>query len=114
MLECPADRLVTRQISVPAQAEKFLSGVVSNQIERLSPWPLNDVVYGMPAMFTDALALPLVCIPLTAAVVWFALLAWRNGFWTRYGRIQYTVIAATSVAFLWSLYFWNLLGFKFG
>jgi general secretion pathway protein L len=46
MLECPADRLVTRRISVPAQAEKFLSGVVSNQTERLSPWPLNDVVYG--------------------------------------------------------------------
>jgi general secretion pathway protein L len=37
---------VTRQISVPAQAEKFLSGVISNQIERLSPWSLNDVVYG--------------------------------------------------------------------
>jgi general secretion pathway protein L len=46
VLECPADRLVTRQISVPAQAEKFLSGVISNQIERLSPWSLNDVVYG--------------------------------------------------------------------
>jgi len=35
VLECPADRLVMRRISVPAQAEKFLSGVVSNQIERL-------------------------------------------------------------------------------
>jgi general secretion pathway protein L len=46
VLECPADRLVTRQISVPVQAEKFLSGVISNQIERLSPWPLKDVVYG--------------------------------------------------------------------
>lgn len=49
VLECPAGRLVMRQISVPAQAEKFLSGVVSNQIERLSPWPLNDVVYGFQA-----------------------------------------------------------------
>jgi general secretion pathway protein L len=46
VLECPVDRLVMRQISVPAQAEKFLSGVVGNQIERLSPWPLSDVVYG--------------------------------------------------------------------
>jgi general secretion pathway protein L len=46
VFEFPAERIVTRQISVPAQAEKFLSGVISNQIERLSPWSLSDVVYG--------------------------------------------------------------------
>jgi general secretion pathway protein L len=53
VLECPADRLVMRQISVPAQAEKFLSGVISNQIERLSPWPLKDVVYGFQTKSGD-------------------------------------------------------------
>jgi len=34
---------------VPAQARKFLAGVIRNQIERLSPWPANDVVYGFAA-----------------------------------------------------------------
>ena len=38
-----------RRITVPAQARKFLSGVIRNQIERLSPWPANGVVYGFAA-----------------------------------------------------------------
>jgi general secretion pathway protein L len=46
ILELPADKVVRRDITVPAGAQKFLSGVVHNQIERLSPWPPNNVVYG--------------------------------------------------------------------
>jgi len=46
ILEFPADKVVRRDISVPAGAQKFLSGVIRNQLERLSPWPLNNVVYG--------------------------------------------------------------------
>jgi general secretion pathway protein L len=46
VLEFPADKVVMRRITVPAQARKFLSGVIRNQIERLSPWPPNGVVYG--------------------------------------------------------------------
>ena len=46
VLEFPADKVVMRRITVPEQARKFLSGVVRNQIERLSPWPVNGVLYG--------------------------------------------------------------------
>jgi general secretion pathway protein L len=49
VLEFPADKVFVRQITVPAQACKFLDGVIRNQIERLSPWPANDVVYGFTA-----------------------------------------------------------------
>jgi general secretion pathway protein L len=49
VLELPADKVVTRSITVPAQARKFLSGVIRNQIERLSPWPIGNVVYGFDA-----------------------------------------------------------------
>src|SRR5262245_58018882 len=51
VLELPAEKVVTRSITVPAQAQKFLAGVVRNQIERLSPWPADNVVYGFD---TDA------------------------------------------------------------
>ena len=44
--EFPPDKIVRRDISVPAGARKFLSGVIQNQIERLSPWPPNNLVYG--------------------------------------------------------------------
>jgi general secretion pathway protein L len=46
VLELPAAKVVRRDITVPAQAQKFLSGVIRNQIERLSPWPPSNVVYG--------------------------------------------------------------------
>jgi len=49
VLELPEDKVFVRHISVPAQARKFLAGVISNQIERLSPWPAKDVVYGFAA-----------------------------------------------------------------
>src|SRR5882757_9537806 len=49
VLEFPADKVVVRRITVPAQARKLLAGVIRNQIERLSPWPANDVVYGFAA-----------------------------------------------------------------
>lgn len=46
VLEFPADKVFVRRITVPAQARQFLAGVIRNQIERLSPWPASDVVYG--------------------------------------------------------------------
>lgn len=49
ILEFPADKIFVRRITVPAQARKFLAGVIRNQIERLSPWPASDVVYGFAA-----------------------------------------------------------------
>jgi general secretion pathway protein L len=49
VLEFPADKVFVQRIAVPAQARKFLGGVIRNQIERLSPWPANDVVYGFAA-----------------------------------------------------------------
>lgn len=49
VFEFPEDKVFVRRISVPAQARKFLAGVISNQIERLSPWPAKDVIYGFAA-----------------------------------------------------------------
>src|SRR3954463_8456874 len=49
VLEFPSDKVFVRRITVPAQARKFLAGVIRNQIERLSPWPASDVVYGFAA-----------------------------------------------------------------
>ncbi len=49
VLEFPDHKVFVRRLSVPSQARKFLAGVISNQIERLSPWPAKDVVYGFEA-----------------------------------------------------------------
>jgi general secretion pathway protein L len=49
VLELPTDKIVMRRISVPAQAREFLPGIVRNQVERLSPWPVDQTVYGFDA-----------------------------------------------------------------
>ncbi|MGH8530012.1 MAG: serine hydrolase domain-containing protein [Nevskiales bacterium] len=80
----------------------------------LSFLPLSkDLAAGWPALLYYALALPLLAIPLTLAVVYLAWQAWRKGWWTRYGRAQYSVIALLCVLFLWSLHSFNLIGFNF-
>ena len=49
VLQLPTDKLVVRQMSVPARAREFLPGIVRNQIERLSPWPVEQTFYGFNA-----------------------------------------------------------------
>jgi general secretion pathway protein L len=49
VFELPADLVVVRRITVPARAGEFLAGIIRNQIERLSPWYADEVVYGFDA-----------------------------------------------------------------
>ena len=48
-LELSPDQIVLQRINVPARAREFLPGIVRNQIERLSPWPVDQVVFGFDA-----------------------------------------------------------------
>jgi CubicO group peptidase (beta-lactamase class C family) len=75
---------------------------------------MDELFFGWPTGFYVALALPLLAIPLVLAVLWVTVQAWRQGFWTRYARLQYTALAAASVAFLLTLNFFNLVGYRFG
>jgi general secretion pathway protein L len=49
IFELPNSEVVVRRISVPAQAREFLAGIVSNQIDRLSPWQSDQAAYGFDA-----------------------------------------------------------------
>jgi general secretion pathway protein L len=48
-LELPASEILMQHIKVPARAREFLGGIVRNQIERLSPWPADQVLFGFDA-----------------------------------------------------------------
>lgn len=71
VLELPADRIVTRRTNVPAQAKEFLAGIVRNQLERLSPWPADQAVYGFAAEASaeDAAALDVRVLITSRAVI---------------------------------------------
>jgi hypothetical protein len=43
----------------------------------------------------------------------FAVLAWKDGYWSRLGRMHYTLLTAVVLAFTWWLSYWNLLGFQY-
>jgi general secretion pathway protein L len=49
IFELAPENIVTRHLNVPAQAREFAAGIVGNQIERLSPWPPAQTVYGFAA-----------------------------------------------------------------
>lgn len=74
----------------------------------------DALLFELPRALYWALVFPLLAIPLTLAVAYLATVCWRRRYWTAYGRIQYSVIALMSLALLWSLNYWNLVGFKFG
>ncbi|HEY2531549.1 MAG TPA: PilN domain-containing protein [Xanthobacteraceae bacterium] len=46
ILEVPSEHVVLRRVGVPAQARDFVAGIVRNQIDRLSPWPPEQAIYG--------------------------------------------------------------------
>src|SRR5207302_2036944 len=69
---------------------------------------------GVPGFFRAGLVLPLLAIALTLAVAWSGVQAWRDGWWTRYGRVQYSAIVLGGIAYLWLLNYVNLIGFNIG
>lgn len=54
MLEWPQEKIVTRTLSLPAQARDFLAGVIANQLDRLSPWPVGQILHGHIASQAEA------------------------------------------------------------
>jgi general secretion pathway protein L len=44
-----SDQVLFRELEFPKQAATFLDGMVRAQIDRLTPWPVGDVVYGLAA-----------------------------------------------------------------
>ncbi len=41
-----------------------------------------------------------------------ALLAWKNRHWGTASRLYYTLVTVVAVAFVWSLNYWHLLGWR--
>jgi CubicO group peptidase (beta-lactamase class C family) len=55
-------------------------------------------------------AISIVIALLAVGMVVFTVLAWKNRYWGVAGRIHYTLVTLAAAAFVWFLYFWNLLG----
>ena len=54
------------------------------------------------------ISIPLAVLAIGA--VGFTVLAWKNHYWDRAGRVYYTLVTLAAAAFVWFLNYWNLLG----
>jgi hypothetical protein len=41
----------------------------------------------------------------------FAVLVWKNKYWTVVGRVHYSLVVLAALAFTWFLSYWGLLTF---
>lgn len=70
------------------------------------------VIFGVPTEVKILLALPLISALLTVLALIFMFRTWVKKYWTRCARLHYTLTVLASIAILWFLNFWNLLGYK--
>jgi CubicO group peptidase (beta-lactamase class C family) len=71
------------------------------------------VIYGVPAPLKILLILPLLALVPAFGTVWLAVSAWANKTETVYRCLYYSLLALAGLLFLWFLYYWNLLGYRF-
>jgi CubicO group peptidase (beta-lactamase class C family) len=69
--------------------------------------------FGTPPFLTALLVLPVLAAVLTVGALVFTVLAWKDGYWGVAGRVHYTLMTVAALAFIWSLNFLNLLGWRF-
>ncbi len=73
----------------------------------------NGIVYGELGLLNIVLALPVLLLVLSIAAGYILFRAWLEKYWHTAERIFYSLVLAVSVVFLWSLNYWNLLGWKY-
>jgi len=71
------------------------------------------LMFGIPLQVKILLALPLLCALLTLFAIFFMIIVWGKKYWTWCARLHYTLVVLASLATLWFLNYWNLLGYKF-
>lgn len=71
-----------------------------------------DFVYGVSLIFYIMLTGLIISSALSVILIIFNILVWRRKSGTKFFKIHYTLITASSVAFIWFLNQWNILGFN--
>ncbi|MFP4502721.1 MAG: serine hydrolase domain-containing protein [Candidatus Hydrogenedentota bacterium] len=68
--------------------------------------------FGLPPVVLVLLALPLLAVPCACGLALAAVALWRQKAVSRSGRLHYLAVSAAALAVVWSLHYWNLLGYK--
>jgi CubicO group peptidase (beta-lactamase class C family) len=70
---------------------------------------LLELVYGDSPLLRAMQVLPLLIVVLAASALALTVPAWIRRYWGVAGRVHYTLVVLAGLAFVWFLYYWNLL-----
>lgn len=65
-----------------------------------------------PAYFVALLVIPLLTAVLTIGLLVFTVRAWKESYWSTFGRVHYSLITLAALTFTWFVNYWNLLGWR--
>jgi len=71
------------------------------------------IAHGIPPATKPLLLIPIIMSVLIVAMITFAVVVWARHDWSLAGRVYYSLVTVASVAFIWFLNSWNLLGWQF-
>jgi hypothetical protein len=74
---------------------------------------MQNVLLDPPLIIKIALGLGLLAALLTVGALVYAVLVWKNGYWSVVFRSYYTLVTVAAVAFVWFLNYWNQLGWRY-
>lgn len=72
-----------------------------------------EIYEDIPTILTVSLLLPIIAVLATIGMVYFAVKAWREGFWRLGRRIHYTLVAAAAVFMAVFYNYWNVIGWQY-
>lgn len=72
-----------------------------------------DLFLEIPTILKLSLILPILIIPATLGMAYFAVKAWREGFWRTGRRVHYSLVTAAGLFMLFYYGFWNFFGWQY-
>jgi hypothetical protein len=71
------------------------------------------IAFGIPPGTAELLLIPIIMSILIVTMLIFTVVVWARHDWSLAGRVYYSLVTVASVAFIWFLNSWNLLGWQF-
>jgi threonine/homoserine/homoserine lactone efflux protein len=73
----------------------------------------EGLVHGVPLPIRVILVIPIATSVLSIVLLGCTVIAWMRGYWSRVGRLYYSLVALASVLFVLFAGYWNMLGWRF-
>jgi hypothetical protein len=70
-------------------------------------------LHGIPLIVEIVMGLGILAAVLTIGALVYMVLAWKDRYWGVAYRVYYTLAALAAVGFVWFLYYWNWLGWRY-